>query len=109
MPGIAPSCVGDAAICKITDLTRAIDRKIYNTSTVLKSTKNPKLNLSGSRSFGTTPVNDIKVRYNLSDTMSVIGSWEVREYENVTDAQTQNNNENSSILGLDLEYRVPFR
>lgn len=65
----------------------------------------PKLGASASSTLQTNPANSVKLEYKMNKSMSVIGSWEGRERQELQSTTT----DTSNILGLDLEYKVQFK
>jgi translocation and assembly module TamB len=67
-----------------------------------------KFNTSASRTVGNVVKQDVKAEYQLNRNVSVIGSWEGKEF---TEEQksTQQTNKSTDVLGLDLQYRMEFK
>ncbi|MBX3021947.1 MAG: translocation/assembly module TamB [Bdellovibrionales bacterium] len=63
----------------------------------------PKLGASASSTLQANPSNSVRLEYKMNKSMSVIGSWEGREYVR---EQTQ---PVTNVLGLDLEYKLNFK
>jgi translocation and assembly module TamB len=63
----------------------------------------PKLNASASSTLESNPNNNVKLEYKLNKSTSVVGSWDGREtlYDQRKDVP--------NILGLDLQFKVPFK
>lgn len=69
---------------------------------------NEKLNASASRIQGLQNSNEIKLRYNLSNSLSTVGTYEERQpLDDGKGSETSRKSEN--ILGLDLEYKREFK
>ncbi len=84
------------------------DSNTLNPKIIVSKKWSPRLNTSTSRTFGTEVKQDVKVQYQLNNSLSVIGSWEGKEF--TEEAQfLDTESENTDILGLDLEYRVNFK
>ncbi|MCB0413067.1 MAG: translocation/assembly module TamB domain-containing protein, partial [Bdellovibrionales bacterium] len=64
-----------------------------------------KLDATATRTLEQNPRNNVKVKYKFNNNLSVIGSWDGNE----ATSEDQNSSGNSSILGLDLEYKFKFR
>lgn len=64
----------------------------------------PKLGASASRTIDDKPKNSVRIEYRFNRNFSAIGSWETKErpLDNKGDTST-------SVMGLDLEYRIQFR
>lgn len=63
----------------------------------------PKLGASASSTLTANPTNDVKVEYKMNKSVSVVGTWEGKENGRNKNTPTPN------VLGLDLEYKVPFK
>jgi hypothetical protein len=63
----------------------------------------PKFGVSASSTLTAIPANEVKAEYKLKKNISAIGSWAVRE-PNPQFAVPQ-----TSVIGLDLEYKVNFK
>lgn len=63
----------------------------------------PKLGASASSTLQANPTNTVKIEYKFNKGLSVIGSWDGREYVPEQKDATQN------VFGLDLEYKVQFK
>ncbi|MGE0525960.1 MAG: translocation/assembly module TamB domain-containing protein [Bdellovibrionales bacterium] len=63
----------------------------------------PKFGASASSTLQANPSNNVKVEYKMNKNISVIGSWDGREYT----PETKDTNQN--VFGLDLEYKVQFK
>ncbi len=84
------------------------DSNTLNPKIIVSKKWSPRLSTSTSRTFGTEVKQDLKVQYQLNNNLSVIGSWEGKEFtEEAEFLDTES--ENTDILGLDLEYRVKFK
>lgn len=69
----------------------------------------PKLGVTASQSFsGKKKTSEAQVRYRLNDRVSLIGSWQGRDYEETSDA-TAPSIENPNLFGLDVEYKFEFK
>ena len=67
-----------------------------------------KLNVSASRVQGLQNSNELKLRYNLSNSLSTVGTYEERQpIDDGKGADSSRKGEN--ILGLDLEYKLEFK
>jgi translocation and assembly module TamB len=64
----------------------------------------PKFGASASSTLAANPTNEVKVEYKMNKNISVIGAWDGRE----SNADNRDNN-NQSVFGLDLEYKVQFK
>lgn len=67
-----------------------------------------KLDISASQSFGKQRETEAKVRYRLNDRLSLVGSWQGREYEETSTDTTQVET-TPNKLGLDVEYKFEFK
>ena len=67
----------------------------------------PKLSVSASGTLEANPRNSVRMEYQVSRKLSVIGSWEGREQGTIQDNARKD--VTNSILGLDLEYRMQFK
>ena len=65
-----------------------------------------KMSTSASRTIGTNVTQDVKLKYQLNDNVSVIGNWEGKEIE---EAKTTEVPRKSDRVGVDLEYRLEFK
>lgn len=68
----------------------------------------PKLGVQASQSFGKSRDTEAKVRYRLTEKISVVGSWEGRDYSESGD-QVQTAEKNPNKVGLDVEYKFEFK
>lgn len=66
-----------------------------------------KVDLSASQSFGKQRETEVKARYRLNDRLSLIGSWQGREYDETTETVEAEKNPNK--VGFDLEYKFEFK
>lgn len=64
----------------------------------------PKFGASASSTLESNPNNNVKLEYKMNKSVSVIGSWDGRETLHDQQKDTTKN-----ILGLDLQYKVPFK
>ena len=90
-----------------------VDVKVSSSQQTADAASTPKVtlskqwtpNFSGSASstLQANPTNNVKVQYNLNKSMSVIGSWDGREYDPIQKDPVRN------VFGLDLEYKKQFR
>ena len=69
----------------------------------------PKLNASASRSFGDESSVRVRLQYSINPNVSAVGSWEGREASENKSVTGNQEIENQSILGLDLEFKREFR
>lgn len=68
----------------------------------------PRFGTTASREIGQTTVNDFSAEYLLNHNVSVLGSWEGRQYTTgTTDSLIEQ--ENNDIFGLDLQYKKEFK
>lgn len=68
----------------------------------------PRINTSASRTIGNSVTQDVKLEYQLNNSVSVIGSWEGKEYSEEQKA-TEADSKNLDIFGLDLQYKKEFK
>lgn len=61
-----------------------------------------------SRSFGEQTSNEFKLNYQIDPKVSAVGSWRGREQQE-SGTLTETQNRSTSILGLDLEYKLEFK
>lgn len=70
---------------------------------------NPKLGVTASRSLSNrVGETEAKVRYRLNERVSLVGTWQGRENEEITDV-TAKVQQNPNRLGLDVEYKFEFK
>lgn len=68
----------------------------------------PRINTSASRTMGNVVTQDAKLEYLLNKNISVIGSWEAKQYsEEQKSSETES--KGTDIFGLDLQYKVEFK
>jgi translocation and assembly module TamB len=65
------------------------------------------VDVTGSYSFGKSKETEAKLRYRLNEKVSVIGSWQGRDYTETGDQTLLQRNPNK--VGLDLEYKIEFK
>jgi translocation and assembly module TamB len=63
----------------------------------------PKFGASASSTLQANPTNDVKLEYKMNKNVSVIGSWDGREYVQGQQDAARN------VFGLDLEYKLQFK
>lgn len=87
----------------VDDATQTVAPKV-----IVSKQWSPKFNTSASRTVGNVVSQDVKAEYQLNRNVSVIGSWEGKEF---TEEQktTEQTSKSTDILGLDLQYRMEFR
>lgn len=69
----------------------------------------PKFGVSASRSIGNAPKTETKMRYQLSNRLSIVGSWEGQELQESADSSATQSQQSQDALGLDFEYRFEFK
>ena len=72
---------------------------------VLSKQWNPKVKTSASRTIGTRVLQDVKLEYQLNNSLSVIGSWNGRAVDEGNNVQSGD----QDFFGLDLQYKVEFK
>ncbi|MES3037060.1 MAG: translocation/assembly module TamB [Bdellovibrionota bacterium] len=70
---------------------------------------NTRTNAQVSRPLSGSRTTEFKLQYKLNQDLSVIGSYEARSAEEDTTAVQSNERNNSSVFGLDLEFRKEFK
>lgn len=89
-----------------------VDFKVSSAQTALDTTSpkvtlskqfTPNLGASASSTVQVNPANSVRLEYKLNKGVSVIGSWEGREYVHEQTAPALN------VLGLDLEFKKQFK
>jgi hypothetical protein len=63
----------------------------------------PKFGASASSTLQANPTNNVKLEYKMNKGMSVVGSWDGREYVQGQQDAARN------VFGLDLEYKLQFK
>ena len=66
------------------------------------------VNSSASQTVGKSVTRDVKLEYQVNSNVSVIGSWQGKEFSEETDTTKRKSDEND-IFGLDLQYRQEFQ
>lgn len=74
---------------------------------VLKKQWSPRFGTSASRSVGKSDTNNVKAEYKLNRNMSLIGSWEGKEQTGAS--ATDNQDGETNIFGLDIEFKREFK
>jgi translocation and assembly module TamB len=69
---------------------------------------NPRFGVTASRSIGKIQETEARARYRLNDKLSLVGSWQGRDYTEGTD-QTQADIQTPNKFGLDIEYKFEFK
>lgn len=73
----------------------------------LKKQWSPRFGTAASRSIGKSETNNVKAEYKLNRNMSVIGSWEGKEQTGA--AQSETDQGETNIFGLDIEFKREFK
>lgn len=69
----------------------------------------PHVGTSVSRTFGDLVSQDVKLEYKLNKNVSLVGSWETKEAVPNQSNVLQQKNAETSILGLDIIYKVEYK
>lgn len=69
----------------------------------------PKFGITGSQSIGKNRETEAKMRYRLNDRLSVVGSYQGRQYDETSDSTKLQQMQTPNKFGLDLEYKFEFR
>ncbi len=76
---------------------------------ILSKQWTPRINTSASRTIGNSVSQDVKLEYQLNQNVSVIGSWEGKEFTEEQKSSTNVESQNQDIFGLDLQYKKEFK
>ena len=81
------------------------DNNVSETRITLGRKITKDLNIKASRSLGENIFNEVKMEYQMNNSMSTIGGWRGRESRNLN---SRGSNQ-QSILSLDLQYQINFK
>lgn len=81
------------------------DEKKSVPTVTLKKKLTKKLSAEASRTIEENPKNNVKMKYDINQNLSVIGLWDSTE---INAADTEKNNSENKV-GVDLEYRIRFK
>lgn len=87
----------------VDDTTKTVAPRV-----IVEKQWSPKFGTSASRTVGNVVTQDVKAEYKLNKNVSLIGSWEGKEYTEENKA-SEIENKNTDVLGLDLQYRQEFK